>query len=146
RTPVTVISSAAENIADGVVQDKEQLARYGNAIRTQASQLHQIIEQILQFASIGRNKNRYELHPVNVNAVIDSVLNSTAELIRKEGFRVETSLQADLPAVMGDVQALSQALQNLVTNAVKYGGEAGWIGVSAATRPTAHGSELLITV
>lgn len=146
RTPVTVISSAAENIADGVVQDKEQLARYGKAIRTQANQLQQLIEQVLQFAAIGRNKNRSELQQVEINTVIDAVLNRTAEVVHNAGFRVETSIQPDLPTVMADAQALSQALQNLVTNAVKYGGEAGWIGVSAAVRQIAGGSELLITV
>jgi signal transduction histidine kinase len=146
RTPVTVISSAAENIADGVITDKQQLARYGNAIRTQANQLHQLIEQVLQFAAIGRNKNRFELQPVEINTVIDAVLSGTAEVIHNAGFRVETSIQPNLPKVMADAQALSQALQNLITNAVKYGGEAGWIGVSAGVRQTAGGSELLITV
>ena len=146
RTPVTVISSAAENIADGVVQDKEQLARYGNTIKAQAAQLRQLIEQILQFASVGRSKNVYELHPSNVPNIIQVALDNTSELIRNANFRVETSIQPGIPDVLADAQALSQSLQNLITNAVKYGGDAAWIGVSAAMRRTARGAEVLVTV
>jgi signal transduction histidine kinase len=146
RTPVTVISSAAENIADGVVQNQEQLARYGNAIKTQAAQLRQLIEQILLFASTRRTNTRFDLRPAAVESVIETALENTSELVRNVGFRVETSIQPGLPPVMVDVLALSQCLQNLITNAVKYGGDACWIGISAAVRQTVRGSEVLVTV
>ena len=146
RTPVAVISSAAQNIAEGVVQDKQQITRYGNAIRAQAAQLRQLIEQILLFASTRRNKTHYDLRPANIENVIVAAVENTSELIREAGFRVETSVQPGLPAVMVNVQALSQGLQNLITNAVKYGGDAAWIGIGAATRQTSRGTEVLVTV
>jgi len=34
RTPLAVICASAQNIADGVVEEKEQLAKYGSVIRT----------------------------------------------------------------------------------------------------------------
>ncbi len=51
RTPLAVISSAAENIAHGVVEDKQQLVRYGNTIVKQSRQLTQLVEQVLMFAA-----------------------------------------------------------------------------------------------
>ncbi len=51
RTPLAVISSAAENIAHGVVEDKQQLVRYGNTIVKQSRQLTQLVEQVLLFAA-----------------------------------------------------------------------------------------------
>ena len=36
-----------------------------------------------------------------------------------------------MPQTVGDLAALSQCLQNLITNAVKYGGTNRWLGVSA---------------
>jgi signal transduction histidine kinase len=42
-----------------------------------------------------------------------------------------------LPQVTGDLSALSQCLQNLITNALKYGSEQHWIGIQ--TRLTEHG-------
>ena len=34
-----------------------------------------------------------------------------------------------MPRVAGDAAALQRVLSNLLTNAIKYGGEAGWVGL-----------------
>ena len=146
RTPITVISSAAENIADGVIEDKQQIARYGTVIRNQAAQLKQLVEQILLFASSRRGKQPYTLRPANVEDVIELALANSAELIRSFGITVEKSLQPRLPAVLVDTQAISQCLQNLIANAVKYRGDAPWLGITAAAQQVAHGTEVVLSV
>ena len=146
RTPITVISSAAENIADGLVSDREQITQYGRAIRSQAAQLKQLVEQILLFAATRRGAQHYALRRVDIAAVIDMALGSTSEVIDAAGFIVERSVPSNLPPVMVDTQALSQCLQNLITNAVKYSDGERWLGVRAATREIAAGTEALITV
>jgi signal transduction histidine kinase len=133
RTPLAVISSAADNIADGVVDNKQQLIRYGTVIRNQTRQLRQLVEQILLYAASGRDRHSYNLRPINIEDLIDTVLNNTAELVRNAGFSVERSVEAKLPVVMGDLPALSHCLQNLITNSVKYSGARRWIGVRACT-------------
>jgi len=42
---------------------------------------------------------------------------------------VELELPEDLPAIHHDPEAVAQALTNLLSNAAKYGQDAGWIGV-----------------
>jgi signal transduction histidine kinase len=135
RTPLAVISSAADNIADGVVENKQQLIRYGTVIKNQTRQLRQLVEQILLYVASGRDRHCYNLRHINVEVLIDAVLNNTAELIRSEGFTVERNIEAKLPSVMGDLPALSHCLQNLITNSVKYSSARRWIGVRACTSP-----------
>jgi signal transduction histidine kinase len=54
--------------------------------------------------------------------------------IEAAGTTVEIDVAADLPPVEVDRSAIGSALQNLVTNAVKYGGDARWVRVSAKRR------------
>ena len=137
RTPLTVISSAAENIAHGVVEGKQQLAQYGAVIGNQARKLFEMVEQILLFAAIREGHQRYSLRPLTVTEIIDSALSNTAGLIHEAKFKVEQEIEPNLPGVTGDLSALSQCLQNLITNALKYGSERRWIGIQA--RLTEHG-------
>jgi two-component system, OmpR family, sensor histidine kinase SenX3 len=131
RTPLAVINSAADNIAEGIVGDKQRLSRYGRVIRNQARQLSQLVEQILLFAATHEGVHRFQLQPVAPADVVHTALSNTEELATNAGFTVNTSIQPELPLVQGDVLALSQCVQNLITNAIKYSGESRWIGVRA---------------
>ncbi len=144
RTPLAVITSAADNIADGVIDSKQQLARYGTVIKKQAAQLNHLVEQILLFAAARQHRLSYALRPLRVADVIDTAVSHVADLVRENGCTVERSVAPDLPRILGELAPLSHCLQNLITNAVKYGGEDRWIGIGAAL--ASNGREVLITV
>jgi signal transduction histidine kinase len=132
RTPLTVISSAADNIAHGVVEGKQQLAQYGSVIGNHARQLSGLVEQVLLFAAARDGRRRYNVCELNVSEIIEVALANTAGLIRSAQFTVEQNVEPGLPAVMGDLAALAQCLENLITNAVKYGGAQRWMGLRAS--------------
>jgi two-component system phosphate regulon sensor histidine kinase PhoR len=100
-------------------------------IGNQARQLFGLVEQILLFAATRQGRLRYALRPLQVHEVIDASLASTARLIEAEHFTVECDIDENLPEIAGDAAALSQCLQNLITNALKYGQEKRWIGIRA---------------
>jgi signal transduction histidine kinase len=132
RTPLAVISSAAENIAHGVVEDKQQLVRYGNTIVKQSRQLTQLVEQVLLFAASQQPQRNQAYGRVTVSEVIDTALEGTSSEVAAAGFTVERRIESGLPLVNADFSALVRSLQNLITNAVKYGGENRWLRISAA--------------
>ena len=137
RTPLTVISSAAENIVHGVVEGRQQLEQYGSVIGAQARKLFEMVEQILLFAAIREGHQRYSLRPLEVTEILEAALSSTAGLIQAANFRVDMNVEPNLPRILGDLSALSRSVQNLITNALKYGSDQTWIGVQA--RITEHG-------
>jgi two-component system sensor histidine kinase SenX3 len=55
---------------------------------------------------------------------------------------LEEHVAADLPAVEGDPLALTRAVQNLVSNAIRHGAEGKWVGVSAQR----DGAQVLIRI
>ncbi len=147
RTPLAVISSAAENIAHGVVGDKQQLVRYGNSIVKQTRQLTQLVEQVLQFAATQQAPRNHGLGPVNLQGVVETALEGTAATIAAAGFTVERSIDPGLPPVSADFNGLVQSLQNLITNAVKYGGENRWLRVVAeAVKERGQTREIVLSV
>src|SRR6478609_3946718 len=145
RTPLAVISSAAENIAHGVVEDKQQLVRYGNTIVKQSRQLTQLVEQVLQFAATQQTQARQGLGQVSIPEVVDAALEGTSDMAAAAGFTVERRIEPGLPPVNADFAALVRSLQNLITNAVKYGGEQRWLRVSAGPAPD-RGQEIELAV
>ena len=143
RTPLAVIASAADNIFDGVVEERAQLERYAAVIKNQTRQLTHLIEQILLFASAREKKQQFKMRRLQIGELIDAAIESTAELARSAGCAIHKDIQPDLPAVMGDFDALLHCLQNLIGNAVKYGGEGRWVGVRAHVQ---FGKEIEITI
>jgi signal transduction histidine kinase len=114
---------------------------------SQAQQLTELVEQILLFSAAEKDSHRYHLQAVSVEKLIDSVLSSAASLIRSSGVTVERQVQANLPCVRVDFNAFSQCLLNLVVNAVKYGGERRWLGITASEEESReHGREIAIAV
>jgi signal transduction histidine kinase len=141
RTPLSVISSAGDNLADGVVDANPRVQQYGKLVRDQAVRLRGMVEQILSFAA-GAGSRKYDVRPVDPRAAVESALSDCRSLIGEHGFEVEQRIDPGLPRVLADEVALKQCLQNLVSNALKYGGEGRWIGVFAQSRA----GEVQITV
>lgn len=131
RTPLTVIASAADNIAHGLVREQEQLAHYGTTIGRQARKLSELVDRVLLFAASRESAHRYSPQPIDISVAIDTALEGTAELIQASRVVVERDVESNLPAVTGDPVGLLQCLQNLMTNAVKYGGQGRWMAVRA---------------
>ena len=139
RTPLTIIGSAADNIASGVVDTREQLQEYGTVIGHEVGQLSGLVERILLFASTRDGRQKYVLEPLSPADIVESVLTGTGGLIRAAQFTVDCEVEPNLPAVIADRIAVSQCLENLVTNALKYGQEKRWIRLRAALAPGNNG-------
>jgi signal transduction histidine kinase len=135
RTPLTAIMTAAENIRDGFALSREALFEQGSVISDQACQLMAIVDQVLLFSAVRQAKPTHFLREVYLNDVIEDALRSTQSLIEGAGFSIESKIEPNLPPVIADLPILSQCLQNLIVNAVKYSSTNNWIGISARMDP-----------
>ncbi|MDX2044526.1 MAG: HAMP domain-containing sensor histidine kinase [Acidobacteriota bacterium] len=146
RTPLAVICSAAENLADGVIDNRDQIKRYGGLIRDEGRRLTGMVEQVLEFAGAQSGRKTYELRPTDLNHVIEDAIAACHLQLIEGGFELEKNIPADLPMVNADAAALSRAIQNLLNNAMKYSGDSRWIGLSAESVKTDNGDEVQIKV
>lgn len=92
-----------------------------------------MVEQILRFATAEAGRVIQEREPLSIESVIEEAMAASKPLIEGSQCVMEKHIAEDLPPVLGDRVALRHALENLVSNAAKYGLKGGnWIGISAA--------------
>lgn len=144
RTPVSVIGAAAGNLADGVVGDPQRVRKYGETIQGEARRLGETVERVLQLAGIAAGRAAASQTPISPADLVHESLNACRLEIDAAGFSVEVAIADDLPNIVGDVAALKSALQNVISNAVKYGGTARWIRVSASMEPPRSGLAMTV--
>ncbi len=145
RTPVAVIRSAGQNLSQGVVGSAERVKQYGQMIEGESRRLGEMVERVLQYAGIESGlgfATRTALAPADL---IEAAVLSEATLA-EGGLNVQREIPADLPTVIGDEAALRSVVQNLLANAVKYGGRDRWIGIRAEHVRERRRSEVRITV
>jgi signal transduction histidine kinase len=135
RTPLAVIRSTSENLADGVVKDPSRVRQYGGIIRDQSQRLGEMIEDVLSFAGASSPDRARRDDPVAVATLVDGALEALAPALRDQGFEVERHVAEGLPTIRGDGGKLRLALRNLVENAMKYDGGARWLAVRAGLDP-----------
>jgi signal transduction histidine kinase len=145
RTPVAVIRSAAENLASGVVNG-DRVKRYGQMLEGEARRLGEMVERVLQYAGIESGLGMGSRVPLSPMEIIETAIESAIPLLGPGDVHIQRDIAADLPPVLGDAAALRSAVQNLVANAVKYGGRDRWVGVRAQHVRERRRSEVRITV
>jgi signal transduction histidine kinase len=142
RTPLAAIRSAGQNLADGVVTDRDRVRQYGILLEREGRRLSELIEQALAHAGIQARGNGARIGPVAIAEILENALAACRSLAQEQGTALETAVARDLPPVLGDPSALRTLFENLVSNAIKYGGRAGSVRVQAR----AEGRSVEVTV
>jgi signal transduction histidine kinase len=130
NTPVAALTSAGQNLADGIITEPSQIARYGEAIVKESRRLTEMIGQVLAYGGM-QSRRRLAHAPVDVASVIDEAIATCRWMAEEQGVVIETYVDRGLPVVDGDAASLARAVQNLIANAVRHGAEGKWVGIRA---------------
>ena len=82
-----------------------------------------------EHADFGRDGPPEGFRPTDVGAVVGEVVEAYRFPIEQQGFELDVSIAEDLPEIVVDPEALSQALLNLVNNAIKYSADRKYLGL-----------------
>src|SRR5262249_27679837 len=144
RTPLAVIRSAAENLADGVIEDRSGVKQYGELIEREGKRLSAMVEQTLEFAGIQSGKRSYTMQSVAVTDVIEDAMVLSKTLLEEERVELQLSVASEMPPVKADRAALARAIQNLISNAAKYCGDHRLIRMTASVDLSSSPSSVAI--
>jgi signal transduction histidine kinase len=129
KTPLALIRLFAETLELRRVPSKEKAQQYYRVINKESQRLTQLINNILDFSRIEAGRKEYRFVSTDVAEVVRDVVESYRFPIEQQGFELEVTIADDLPEIVVDPQALSQALLNLANNAIKYSGDKKYLGL-----------------
>ncbi|MBK9176171.1 MAG: HAMP domain-containing histidine kinase [Flavobacteriales bacterium] len=143
KTPISTIALSAEVLSDpGIIEEPERLREYARIIRSENERLRTQVERVLQLATLDKDTLKMKQEPVDMHQVAESVAESIKLPAQERNMHVEPRLEAARCTVMGDRVHLTNAVFNLLDNAVKY----GRTGTPIEIRTSQQGNELLLSV
>lgn len=132
KTPLALIQLFAETLELGRVRSAERAQAYYRIINGEAKKLTRLIESILDFSRMEAGLRPYTLAPADLGQLVRGVIDLMAPQFEQGHFTVSVNVSPDLPRVPLDVVAAERAVENLLTNAIKYSGDSRDIDVDVS--------------
>jgi two-component system phosphate regulon sensor histidine kinase PhoR len=134
KTPLTSIRGYVETLIGGAIHDDANNLRFLGKIEQQVERLTAMVSDVLSLARIEDTERRAAAHPVDWRSVIESVVERYHDAGKLAGHDCATEMPDQSVAIEGDVESMTQILDNLLDNAVKYTPKGGKITIRALRR------------
>ena len=132
RTPLNAIMGFAEILANQYFGPlNERQLEYSRAVLDSGQRLLLLINDILDLATVEAGYMVLERAPVDIPAMLGSVIGLTRDWARKQNLKLDVDYADDIGTIDADEKRLKQAIFNLISNAIKFTPPGGRILVSA---------------
>jgi signal transduction histidine kinase len=133
RTPLMSIRYLSEMLDADRVRDDSKKKIYYQKIRKESERLSRLIENMLDFSKIEAGMKKYTHEEFSVKEMIAEVAARFKEYAGDKKISLESETEDGLPNILGDREAISRALFNLLDNAMKYSGRDPQVTLRART-------------
>lgn len=129
-TPMNHILGFAEMLQGEVVGPlNEKQQRYINNIVYSGKHLHELLRDLLDIAKIQEGQVTLKYESFNLSHLVDEVRYIFEKQAAESQVSVQYTVQPDLDFISADRTRFKQILINLISNAIKYNKENGWVTV-----------------
>ena len=135
RTPLSALLGFIETLQGPARDDARAREQFLGIMRTQAQRMTRLIDDLLSLSRIELREHVAPTKALDLARIARQLVEMQAPLARERG--VELSIEApDAPMpVLGERDELQRVVENLVENAMKYGGSGGVVTVSLDRLP-----------
>jgi two-component system phosphate regulon sensor histidine kinase PhoR len=124
RTPLTSIRMFVETLQDGRLTDQGKIRECLEVLSAETLRLTAMVERLLKWASMEAGKRVYRLERVRTAGVIEQAIagfERQVKLLELDGkVELERQIADSLPDVYADADAMSEALLNVLQNALRH--------------------------
>jgi signal transduction histidine kinase len=134
KTPITLVRLYSETLLRHAGLREAERTDFYRIIMRESERLGRLVNQILAFSRVERGDQTYKFEEGDLAPALSGIVEDYREFLERSGFSVKRVLPDSTPLVRFDPAALSQAVINLLDNAVKYSGESRDIAVRLDVR------------
>jgi PAS domain S-box-containing protein len=136
RTPVAAIQGFAQTLQRGGMEDTRNRLSFVKIIEKHAKRLSRLVEDLLELSAMESGKRSLKPEAVSMAKYIRKFARSIGPLFKRKKLSVRVEIPATVRASVDKAQ-LSQVLQNLFSNAIKFSRRGGRIHVTGRQLPHA---------
>ena len=147
RTPLTSMRSYIEALIDGAWRDEELAPRFLEVAQSETDRMIRMIQDLLHLSRIDSGKSELNKELIDLGALFMQVLNRFEMLLASEeysdnNYRLENYLIDEAVFVDIDPDRITQVLDNIMNNAIKYSPDGGTI----TSRMVVSEDEVIISI
>jgi len=122
KTPLASMRAMVETLSAGRCKDRDKELEYFALLAKENERLSRMIDNFLTFSRMERNKRAFECDQLRPEQLVAEAVHLMAERFEGPDCDLAVHVEGNLPAIVGDRDALITVLLNLLSNACKYSG------------------------
>jgi PAS domain S-box-containing protein len=121
RTPLAIVKCAIENMKDGVAgalsEKQEKVVKIASA---NVDRLTKLIDDILDLSRLEAGSVLINVRDFPMDELVGETLRRFALIAKEQNVELDSAINANLPQVSGDADKITQVLDNLLSNALRF--------------------------
>jgi two-component system, OmpR family, phosphate regulon sensor histidine kinase PhoR len=139
RTPLASLSGFIDTLKGPARDDVKARERFLDIMQAQAQRMTRLIDDLLQLSRVEMKEHVTPLTPVDLGQTTAHMVEIMMPLSRERGVELLVDVPDQPVRVRGDRDELLRLVENLVENAIKYGGSGGTVEVAVRPVPGTAG-------
>ncbi|RAZ66950.1 cell wall metabolism sensor histidine kinase WalK [Planococcus maitriensis] len=141
RTPLTTMRSYLEALADGAWQDPDLAPNFLNVTQTETERMIRLVNDLLKLSKMDSSEAELSREMVEFGVFFNRIIDRF-EMSKSQNVSFERNVPKSQYFVEIDTDKLTQVIDNIISNALKYSPEGGKIRFSVREKE----GELLVSI
>ncbi len=121
KTPIATVSLAVDSINNSkIIKEEKEVRYYTGIIREEIQRMNKQVESVLRMSLLDKHELEFNLIETDIHELIDMAVSKVSLLLNERNGEIEVAAKAEDALVKIDPDHFTNALLNLLDNAIKY--------------------------